>query len=153
MSRAYPDRPLVGVGVILLRPGAVLLVRRARPPGQGSWALPGGAQELGETAEAAARRELREETALEVGALHFAGHVDAIHRDPDGRVAYHYTILDFTAVWHAGEPVAGDDVDGAGFFADDSAEFQALSDAALRLIARARQMLGLGGPISAAVRR
>ena len=75
----------------------------------GEWSLPGGLQELGETAEAAARRELAEETGLHVGPLHLAGHVDSIHLSDDGRVRYHFTILDFCAAWAGGEPAAGDD--------------------------------------------
>ena len=81
-----------------------------KPPNIGSWTLPGGAQDLGETCEAAARRELLEETGLVVGGLHFCAHVDTIRRDDDGRVRFHYTILDFAARWLDGEPFAGSDV-------------------------------------------
>lgn len=102
MSREYPPRPIVGIGIVVLRPGAVLVTRRGKPPNEGSWALPGGAQKLGETAEQAARRELREETGLEVGPLLLAGQVDSITRDPEGRVRYHYTIVDFAAAWTGG---------------------------------------------------
>jgi len=87
----------------------VLLIRRGRPPAQGEWSLPGGAQRLGETAEQGARRELAEETGLAVGALHLAGHVDSLHHDPDGRLRFHYTILDFCAVWQGGDARAGGD--------------------------------------------
>ena len=69
MSREYPDRPWIGIGVVAFRGEAVLLVRRARPPRLGAWSLPGGAQHLGEGAQAAARRELLEETGTEVGPL------------------------------------------------------------------------------------
>ncbi len=113
MSREYPPRPIVGIGVVVLRPGYVLAVRRGRPPGLGSWSLPGGAQKLGETAEQAARRELREETGLEVGPLLLAGQVDSITRDPDGRVRYHYTIIDFAAAWTGGMALPGGDVTAA----------------------------------------
>ena len=103
MSREYPDRPIVGIGVAVLRPGdgvpEVLLVRRGKPPNLGSWALPGGAQELGETAADAARREILEESGLRLEAVHLAANVDSIHTDSAGRVRYHYTIIDFAALW------------------------------------------------------
>jgi ADP-ribose pyrophosphatase YjhB (NUDIX family) len=142
MKREYPSRPIVGIGVVVLRPGSVLLVRRGRPPNEGGWSLPGGAQELGETAEQAARRELLEETGLAVGDLLLAAHADAIHRDPDGRVRYHYTILDFTARWRSDEPVAGSDVLAvawAGFEQFDEFELQG---SARRVVATARALLG-----------
>ena len=109
-AREYPTRPIVGVGVIVLRPNAVLLVRRGRAPSQGEWSLPGGAQELGETAEEAARRELAEETTLAVGALRLVGHFDSIHRDAQGKIRFHYTILDFAAAYATGEAQPGSDV-------------------------------------------
>ena len=143
MSREYPSRPLVGIGVAVLRPGAVLLVRRGRPPSQGAWSLPGGAQELGETAEAAARRELMEETGLAVGALHLAAHVDSIHRDPDGRVRYHYTILDFAARWEGGEPAPGDDITEVAWAQFESFDDFDLWSEARRVIGVARGLLGL----------
>jgi len=108
-SREYPERPLVGIGVVLFRPGEVLLIRRGRPPAQGEWSFPGGAQRLGETAEAAARRELWEETGLHAGPLVLATYADSIHDDQDGRIRFHYTILDFCGLWQGGEPRAGGD--------------------------------------------
>lgn len=120
-DREYPTRPLVGIGVVLLKPPcgitpwSVLLVRRGKPPAMGSWSLPGGAQELGETAEQAARRELAEETGLAAGPLTLAANVDSIHYDETGRLQYHYTILDFAGRWQAGEPVAAGDVTDAVF--------------------------------------
>jgi len=110
MSREYPSAPMVGIGIILLRGEEVLLIKRGRPPAAGAWSLPGGGQELGETAEAAARRELLEETGLTAGALTLIAHVDSIHRDKAGRIQYHYTILDFAALYESGDARAGDDV-------------------------------------------
>lgn len=106
----YPDTPRVGVGIILIKDRQVLLVQRANPPGAGKWSLPGGKQELGETAQETARRELREETGLDCGELTLAGYVDSIHHDATGRIAFHYTILDFAARYIGGEPRAADDV-------------------------------------------
>jgi 8-oxo-dGTP diphosphatase len=109
-NREYPSRPIVGIGIVVLKGNSVLLVRRGKPPNTGSWTLPGGAQELGETAAEAARRELKEETGLEVGELHLTAAVDSIRRDGTGRVQFHYTIVDFACAWQEGEPVAGSDV-------------------------------------------
>lgn len=127
----------------MLRPGAVLLVRRGKPPSEGAWSLPGGAQELGETAEAAARRELLEETGLEVGPLLLAANVDSIHHDPDGRVRYHYTIIDFAARWTARTPVAGGDVTDATWAGFDQFDAHQLWSEARRVIGIARGLLGL----------
>ena len=143
-SREYPRRPLVGIGVVLLKRGAVLLVRRAKPPAAGSWSLPGGAQELGETAEAAARRELMEEAGLEAGPLHLVANVDSIHRDEGGRVRFHYTIIDFAAAWTSGEPKAGGDVSAAVFAPLDALGPYDLWDEAHRVIGLARGLVNCG---------
>jgi ADP-ribose pyrophosphatase YjhB (NUDIX family) len=129
---------------VLLQGDAVLLVRRGRPPGLGDWALPGGAQELGETAEQAARRELHEETGLEVGDLHLVANVDSIHRDDDGRVRYHYTILDFAGLFVGGMPRPAADVTEAGFFRGDTPEFRGLWSEAHRVIGLARERFRYG---------
>jgi ADP-ribose pyrophosphatase YjhB (NUDIX family) len=140
-DREYPARPLVGIGVVLLKPQAVLLVRRARPPSIGQWSLPGGAQELGETAEAAARRELLEESGLEAGPMHLVANVDSIHRDEAGRVQFHYTILDFAAPWIGGDPAPGGDVSAALFAPLDDLERYQLWSEAHRVIALARDLV------------
>ncbi len=143
MSREYPDRPFVGIGLVVLRPGEVLLVRRGKPPNLGSWSLPGGAQEIGERAEEAARRELLEETGLTVGELHLAANVDSITRDGDGLVRYHYTIIDFAARWAGGAAVAGDDVSEVTWAPLDGLARYALWSEAHRVIAIARGLLSL----------
>lgn len=122
-------------------PGAVLLVRRGKPPAMGQWSLPGGAQDLGETAEHAARRELAEETGLACGPLVLAANVDSIHRDLAGRVEYHYTILDFAGCWQGGEPVAGSDVTEAAFVPLDDLDRYGLWSEAHRVIDTARRLL------------
>lgn len=108
-----PERPLVGVGVVVLRggPGAerVLLVRRAKPPRQGRWSLPGGRQRLAETVREAARREVLEEAGVAVAVGPLLDVVDSITPGPGGAIAYHYTLVDFLAEWRAGEARAGSD--------------------------------------------
>ena len=107
--RAYPDRPYVGVGVVVFRGKDVLLAQRGKKPRLHSWSIPGGAQELGETVEDAAHREIREETGLEIELLGLVEVVNSINRDDDERVQFHYTLIDFVAEWKGGNLVAGDD--------------------------------------------
>lgn len=109
-SREYPERPIVGVGGVVFRGHRVLLVRRAKPPRQGAWSLPGGAQEAGEAAAATFSRELKEETGLEVAPAGFIETVDFIERDEVGAVRHHYTLLDYWAESEAGEAQPGSDV-------------------------------------------
>ena len=109
MTRQYPKRPVVGVGVVVCRDDTVLLVRRANAPGKGNWSLPGGAQELGETVFEAARREVLEETSVIVDVLGLVDVVDSIRSDSAGRIEYHYTLVDVVAEWRSGEATPLDD--------------------------------------------
>jgi ADP-ribose pyrophosphatase YjhB (NUDIX family) len=140
-DREYPARPIVGIGIVVFKGDTVLLVRRGKPPNIGAWTLPGGAQEVGETAEAAARRELLEETGLEVDSLCFAATVDNIRRDEAGRVRFHYTIIDFATCWVAGEPVAASDVTEAVWAKLDELDQYDLWSEAHRVIAIARSLV------------
>lgn len=142
MSREYPDRPWIGIGVIAFRGEEVLLVRRGKPPRLGSWSLPGGAQHLGETAQEAARRELLEETGIEVGPLLLADVIDAVTRDEAGAVRYHYTIVDFCGEWTGGEARPGDDVDAVAWARPEALEAYALTREARAVIALARLRVG-----------
>jgi ADP-ribose pyrophosphatase YjhB (NUDIX family) len=143
-DREYPARPIVGIGVVVLKGDSVLLVRRGKPPNVGSWTLPGGAQELAETTEQAARRELAEETGVTVGKLHLAATVDNIRRDTAGRVQFHYTIIDYAAAWLDGEPVAGSDVSEAVWVPLDRLTEYGLWSEAHRVIALARGLVRSG---------
>lgn len=109
MPSSTLTHPRVGVGCLVWKDGQVLLIRRGKPPGNGEWSLPGGSQELGETLFAAAEREVIEETGVTAQARSVLTAVDNIVHDADGRLAFHYTIVDVEADWIAGEPVPGDD--------------------------------------------
>ena len=109
-KREYPDRPYVGVGVIVFRDQEVLLVKRNKDPNKGHWSIPGGRQMLGETVAEAAQRELLEETGIKVDPLLLVDVVDAIIPDDEGKIKYHYTLVDYMGHWYSGDSRAGDDV-------------------------------------------
>jgi len=113
MGRAYPQAPVAGVGAVVLREGQVLLVRRGREPLRGRWSLPGGVLELGETLVEGVVREVLEETGLRVVPRKIVETFDRIHRDAEGRVQYHYVLVDFLCHVEGGELLCGDDAEDA----------------------------------------
>lgn len=115
-GREYPDRPWCAVGVVVRDRERVLLVRRARPPNVGTWSLPGGALELGEAVFDAARREVFEETGIVVVPREVVEVYDAVTRDDDGRVRFHYVVVEILAEPALGEPTPGDDAREARWF-------------------------------------
>ena len=102
--RHYPERPFLAASAVVVRDGEFLAVRRARPPMQDLFTLPGGVVESGESLAEAACREVREETGLIIEAVALAGYREVITRDDAGRVQRHFVILTFAARWVAGEP-------------------------------------------------
>ena len=101
-DRLYPQRPYLAVSAAILRDGKVLIVRRARKPALGVYTLPGGVVEAGETLEEAVRREVREETALDIEPVALAGHREVIIRDAQARTERHFVILCFASRWLSG---------------------------------------------------
>lgn len=140
MTRAYPDRPVAGIGVLVWRGDELLLVERGRPPRQGEWSLPGGAQELGETLFEGAVREVLEETGLTVVPTGIVTAVDIIDRDADGRVRYHYTLIDIAAEWQEGEAVPGDDAAAVRWARLDEIDGLVRSDLTRRVIRQAADL-------------
>lgn len=136
-------RPLVGVGVVVFKAARVLLIRRAKAPRAGTWSLPGGRQRHGETVRAAAAREVREETNLEVEIGELLDVVDSLTRDSTGAVTYHYTLVDFMAEWRAGEVEAGDDATDAIWVDPRGLACYDLWSETLRIIALAIERRGL----------
>ena len=139
-EREYPSQPFVGVGVVAWRDDSVLLVRRATPPNRGGWSLPGGAQEVGETVFEAARREVIEETGLVVEILGLVDVVDMIRHDDEGRVRFHYTLVDVLAESATGDAVAGCDVDALAWMPLGNVDRLDIWSETKRVIRRAHQL-------------
>ena len=138
--RQYPDRPIVGVGAVVLVDGKVLLVKRAHEPLQGEWSLPGGGVEVGETLREACAREVREETGLtvEVGAA--IDVFDRIMRDADGGVRYHFVLVDYLCRPIGGELRSGTDASDVALADPDLLEGYRLSDKAIDVIRKGMEL-------------
>ncbi len=144
MSREFPERPIVGVGVIVFKGTDVLLVRRGKPPRVGEWSIPGGAQELGETVAEAAIREIREETGIGIEVHGLVEVVDLIRPSDDPNrdgIRHHYTLIDLVASWSDGVPVAGDDVTEACWMPVEDIGDLGLWSETVRVIGMARTLL------------
>jgi ADP-ribose pyrophosphatase YjhB (NUDIX family) len=116
MKREFPEVPLVGVGSIIIEDSRVLLVKRAHPPIQGQWSIPGGVLEVGEMVRDAAIREAREETGLVIEPGELLGVFDRILRDSEQRVQYHYVLIDFLCRPVGGELRAASDAEEVRWF-------------------------------------
>jgi 8-oxo-dGTP diphosphatase len=120
VHRRYPAAPLVGVAAAVFnRDGEVLLVKRGRPPRQGSWGLSGGLLDLGERLADGARREVREECGIDIEVVDIIATFEPVMRDEVGRVEYHYVVIDFWAHYLSGEATPQDDVDAVAWVAMD----------------------------------
>lgn len=135
--REYPDHPQVGVGALVIRDGRVLLVRRGRPPANDVWAIPGGRLELGETLQQAAEREVFEETGVTIRAGQPFYTFDTIIRDEQGRVRFHYVIVDLLAEYVSGEARPGDDARDAAWLSLADLEGLPTHPATLEVVRRA----------------
>ncbi len=113
VKREYPDRPVLAVGAVVVRDGKVLLAKRAGEPGRGLWSLPGGAVHPGEELKAAVVRELREECGIEVAVEEAAEVIERMIPDAEGRLRYHYVILDYRAKWLQGDLSPSEEVEEA----------------------------------------
>ena len=109
MRREFPEVPLVGVGAIIIEDARVVLVKRAHPPLQAEWSIPGGVLEVGELVREAAVREAHEETGLTVEPGELLGVFDRVLRDSQQRVQYHYVLIDFLCRRVAGDLAAASD--------------------------------------------
>ena len=139
-KREYPDRPYVGVGVIVFRDKEVLLVQRNKEPNKGQWSIPGGSQLLGETASEAAQRELLEETGVKVDRLFLVDVVDAIIPGVEGKIKYHYTLVDYMGQWQSGESRPGDDAKEVRWVRLNELSSYSLLEKTMKIIQKAAAM-------------
>ena len=146
-SREYPERPVVGIGGILIENGRALLVRRGSEPLRGEWSIPGGTLELGETLEEGVARELLEETGLHVRVLELIEVFDRIYpgnsdNDPASRnkPRFHYVIADYLCERLGGEPRAGSDVTDVAFASEEELSRFHLTETATRILKKAFAM-------------
>jgi ADP-ribose pyrophosphatase YjhB (NUDIX family) len=140
MQRSYPSSPVVGVGAVIVQQGRVLLIRRANPPLQGEWSLPGGALEVGEKLREGVVREVLEETGLQVEAGPLIEVIDSIFPDAEGRTEYHFVILDYLCYLRSGIAAASSDASELCWAAPEELEGFGLRPITLAVIRRAFAM-------------
>lgn len=139
-NREYPERPVVGVGGVLIRDGRVLLVRRGQPPLLGEWSIPGGMLETGETLMEGVRRELLEETGMEVRVGELIEVFERISLDGEGKAQFHYVVLDYFCEPVRGEACAASDAAEIAWVAEADLDGYALSQAARRVVGKAFEL-------------
>lgn len=146
-SREYPERPVIGVGGVIVDRGRTVLIRRGTEPLLGQWSIPGGTLEIGETLEEAVRRELREETGLEVRVLELIELFDRIYlenrsapKQDKKKPRYHFVIADYLCELVSGEPRAGSDVTDVAFTREDELGKFHLTEKATAVVKKAFAM-------------
>ena len=135
--RSFADRPVVGVGAVVLNGDRVLLVKRGHEPLKGEWSLPGGKVELGETLEAAVAREVLEETGLDVEVGPVIEVFDRIFHATDGRVEYHYVLVDYLCRALDDRILSGSDAEEVRWVTPEDLEAYRLTEKATSVINQA----------------
>ena len=133
-KQKLPSAPKAAVGAVIIEGGKVLLVKRKYPPKKGKWAIPGGSVNLGETLQTAAAREVMEETGLTIEAIDPIYTFDLIEHDPEGKILFHFVIVDLSAKYISGTPQPADDVSDARWFAPEEIEELDISENTKQLL-------------------
>jgi 8-oxo-dGTP diphosphatase len=136
MRNAFPSHPILGIGAIIVKDGTALIVKRANDPYKGEWSIPGGRVELGETLVEAVQREVREETGLEVRVGDVIEVFEHVARE-NGRIRYHFVIVDYLCTWVGGALCAGDDADDVAWVTGDELTRYGVAEAAAAVIRKA----------------
>jgi len=140
-NREFPARPLVGVGGVVISDGRALLIRRGGPPLKGQWSIPGGMLEVGETLFGGVRRELLEETGIEVRVSDLIEVFERINLDTEGKARYHFVVLDYLCEPVRGEARAGSDVTDVAWATREELAKYSLTETATRVILKAFEMV------------
>ena len=140
VRREYPERPIVGVGGVVIHNERALLIRRGSAPLEGEWSIPGGMLEIGETLLEGVQRELLEETAIEVKVLDLIEVFERVNRDEGDRWKYHFVILDYLCEAVRGEALAGSDVTDVAWARESELSEYSLTPTAVRVIQKAFEM-------------
>jgi 8-oxo-dGTP diphosphatase len=135
--RRYPERPFVGVGALIFQRGRILMAQRGKEPLKGWWSLPGGAVETGESLDYAVRREVREETGLEVEPAGVFEIFERIMKDGAGATEYHYVLIDYLCRVRGGTLRAGDDVCAVAWTRPEELKSLQITEGTLGVIERA----------------
>lgn len=142
MKRDYPEHPLIGVGAVIVEAGRVLLVRRDTEPLRGEWSVPGGMLELGEKLRDGVRREVQEETGIDVEPGEVLDVFDSIFTDALGRTQYHYVLIDYLCRSLGGEPRAGSDVSDVRWVSADALPAMGLRPSIEEVVRKGLRMAG-----------
>jgi 8-oxo-dGTP diphosphatase len=127
LKRLYPDQPVVGIGIVIVNDGKIVLIKRGNEPGKGKWSIPGGLVELGEHIDQAVIREAKEETCLTVTSPRLVDVVDNVDIDADGKVKYHYVIVDYLVKVVGGDIAAASDAEELRWVPFDEVESYVLT--------------------------
>jgi 8-oxo-dGTP diphosphatase len=142
MKREFPEQPIIGVGAIIIQDSRVLLVKRAHPPIQGEWSIPGGALEVGELVREGAVREAQEETGLIVETGELLGVFDRVLRDRNQRVEFHYVLVDFLCRPVGGALQAASDAAEVRWFTREELPGLRLAEDTQEVICKGLEILG-----------
>jgi len=136
-DRRYPKRPILGIGALIFQGKRMLLAQRGKQPLMGLWSLPGGVLETGETLVDGIRREVREETGLDVKPLEIATVFERIIPDADGRTEYHYVLIDYICRVTGGEAQPASDVSALAWVTEEELTGYPLTEGTLPVIREA----------------
>jgi len=142
MKRDYPEHPIIGVGAVIVEAGRVLLVRRDTEPLRGEWSVPGGMLELGEKLRDGVRREVQEETGIDVETGEVLDVFDSIFTDTLGRTQYHYVLIDYLCRPLGGEPRAGSDVSDVRWVSVEALPAMNLRESIEQVVRKGLKMAG-----------